>query len=226
MPTAAASTDNHRSTRPRGRVRLDLSFLVAGTLLLGLALASVAAGEIGRQRAVAEFARTWTSMPAWPPGAGIQATTPAPGRREPRPIDASTLAPTANAHTAIALLRIPRLDIQVPVLSDTSRSSLHRGAGWIQGTAGPDAAGNFAVAGHRDSHFRPLRKIVQGDVLEVRTRSRLRRYRVTRLDIVDPADTTVLLPGPQDLLTMVTCHPFDFIGPAPRRFIVRAEALP
>lgn len=85
--------------------------------------------------------------------------------------------------------------MQVPVLTDTSRSSLHRGAGWIQGTAGPDTAGNFAVAGHRDSHFRPLRKIVQGDVLEVQTRSQLRRYTVTRLDIVDPADTTVLLPG-------------------------------
>lgn len=200
--------------------------MVAGTLLLGLALASVAAGEIGRQREVAEFARTWTSMPARPRAIGIVSPAPAPDARNEPTADASSHAPAANAHSAIALLRIARLDMQVPVLSDTSRSSLHRGAGWIPGTAAPDTAGNFAVAGHRDSHFRPLRKIVPGDVLEVQTRSQLRRYSVTRLDVVDPSDTSVLLPGSGDLLTLVTCHPFDYIGPAPRRFIVRAEAMP
>jgi LPXTG-site transpeptidase (sortase) family protein len=51
------------------------------------------------------------------------------------------------------------------------------------------------------------------------------RYRVVSTKVVDPADVDVLDPSENETLTLVTCYPFYFVGPAPKRFIVRAERV-
>ena len=126
------------------------------------------------------------------------------------------------AATPLAVLRIPRLRIEVPVLPGTDDSTLDRAVGHIDDTALPGADGNSGIAGHRDGFFRGLKDITEGDLIELETSKAKEVYRVERTWVVDPEDVSVLDPTPTRALTLVTCHPFYFIGPAPRRFIVRA----
>jgi len=122
----------------------------------------------------------------------------------------------------VAVLRIPRLAIEAPVLEGTSDWALNRGVGHIEDTASPGADGNVGIAGHRDGFFRPLKDITSGDRLEIETRTGIARYQVDRVWIVDPDDVSVLDPTPSPSVTLVTCYPFYFVGSAPQRFIVRA----
>lgn len=122
----------------------------------------------------------------------------------------------------VAVLRIARLGLEVPVLEGTDDWTLNRAVGWIEGTAQPGAAGNSGIAGHRDGFFRGLKDIRAGDELEIETLEGARLYRVERTWIVDPEDVSVLEPTASAAVTLVTCYPFYFTGPAPRRFIVRA----
>ena len=124
----------------------------------------------------------------------------------------------------IAILRIPSVGIEVPVYRGTSDEVLNRGAGWIEGTATIDDAGNIGIAAHRDSYFRALKDIKTGAALELQTTTELRNFRVTSTQIVTPDTTSVLDPTPHASVTLVTCYPFYFVGHAPKRFIVRADA--
>lgn len=124
------------------------------------------------------------------------------------------------------VLRIPALDVVVPIYSGTSSSELDRGVGHIRGTAALDSGGNAAIAGHRDGFFRALSRVKLGQVLYIDTLSGTRGYRVTEMRIVTPSEVSVLEPTGRPTITLVTCYPFYFVGPAPRRFIVRAELFP
>jgi sortase A len=124
--------------------------------------------------------------------------------------------------TPLALLRVPRLEIEVPVFAGTDDLVLNRGVGWIAGTASPGEAGNIGVAGHRDGFFRPLQDIAVGHQLELETTGGVTTYIVEELHIVEPSDVWVLAPTDTPSVTLVTCYPFYFVGSAPKRFIVRA----
>lgn len=124
------------------------------------------------------------------------------------------------------VLRIPALDLIVPVYSGTSSSELDRGAGHIQGTAALGSVGNTGIAGHRDGFFRTLNRVKLGQTLYVETLGSTQRYRVTEMRVVAPSDVSVLAPTARPSITLITCYPFYFVGPAPRRFIVRAELFP
>jgi sortase A len=130
-----------------------------------------------------------------------------------------------------AVLRIPRLGLEAPVLEGVSPLALNRGVGHIPGTALPGQPGNVAITGHRDGFFRPLQDARIGDILELehpRTGSEARqtdRYIVREIKVVRPAETWVLKPSGSDSLTLVTCYPFYVLGSAPRRYIVRAVRL-
>jgi sortase A len=107
-------------------------------------------------------------------------------------------------------------------LPGTDAGTLDRGVGHVEGTAPPGTGGNVGIAGHRDSFFRGLKDIHPRDLIEVDTPQESYSYRVERMWVVDPTEVSVLAPTPGPALTLVTCFPFDFIGSAPRRFIVRA----
>lgn len=126
------------------------------------------------------------------------------------------------APAPLAVLRIAKIQLEVPVLSGTDDRTLDRGVGHIEGTATPGAYGNVGIAGHRDSFFRGLKDIAPGDLIEVQTLREKHEYRVVRTWIVDPKDVSVLEETSSPSLTLVTCYPFYFIGSAPSRFIVRA----
>lgn len=126
---------------------------------------------------------------------------------------------------AIAILRIPKIQVEVPVLEGTDDLSLNRGVGHLIGTANPGENGNMAIAGHRDGFFRGLKDVALGDTIQVVAPSETQTYVIDRITIVDRTDVSVLAPRPRASLTLITCYPFYFIGSAPKRYIVQASVV-
>lgn len=127
--------------------------------------------------------------------------------------------------TPLAQLRIPRLGLSAVVLEGDDDRTLRFGPGHIAGTPLPGQRGNVAIAGHRDTFFRPLRRVRVGDEITLVARDGWFRYRVSSLRVVGSTDLTVLAPTARQSLTLVTCYPFSMIGHAPDRFIVRAQLV-
>jgi sortase A len=125
----------------------------------------------------------------------------------------------------IGRIEIPRLGVSAIVMEGDDRITLRRAVGHIPGTALPGKPGNVGIAGHRDTFFRPLQNIKRDDVVTLTTVLSEYRYRVLSTTIVNPTDMWVLASGRNEILTLVTCYPFYFIGSAPSRFIVRAERV-
>jgi sortase A len=125
----------------------------------------------------------------------------------------------------IGLIKIPRLDMSVIVVEGTTASVLRRAAGHIPGTALPGQVGNVGISGHRDTFFQPLEKIRPSDLIVLTTLVGEYHYRVVSTKIVSPYDVAVLKNSGAEILTLVTCYPFYYVGPAPDRFIVRAERI-
>ena len=125
----------------------------------------------------------------------------------------------------LALLSIDRLDLEVPVFLGTDRVTLNRGAGVIAGTSLPGESGNVVISAHRDSFFRPLKDLAITDVIELRTELGIQRFQVEEIFITDPLDVSVLEPTTTPTLTLITCHPFYYVGFAPDRYIVRAVPI-
>ena len=122
----------------------------------------------------------------------------------------------------LAVLRIPKIGLEVAVLDGTDDLTLNRAVGHIEDTAKPGEKGNVGIAGHRDGFFRGLKDVVKGDTLELETTSGREIYRVDDIRIVKPENVEVLDPTPEPVLTLVACYPFYFVGHAPERYIVRA----
>ena len=129
---------------------------------------------------------------------------------------------TTDTPAPAAVLRIPKIGLEVSVLPGTDERTLDRAVGHIEGTAQPGTDGNLAIAGHRDGFFRGLKDIAPGDLIELDTLQGKDTYRVERTWVVNPEDVSVLDPTSTRVLTLVTCYPFYFVGEAPYRFIVRA----
>ena len=126
------------------------------------------------------------------------------------------------ARAPLAVLRVPKIRLEVAVLPGTDERTLDRSVGHIEGTAQPGTDGNAGIAGHRDGFFRGLKDLVIGDLIEPDTVQGTEAYRVERTWVVSPEDVSVLDPTSTRALTLVTCYPFYFVGSAPDRFILRA----
>jgi LPXTG-site transpeptidase (sortase) family protein len=122
-------------------------------------------------------------------------------------------------------LEIPRLGISATVAHGDDVRTLMRAVGHIPGTALPGEAGNVGLAGHRDTFFRALRGIEKFDSIRLVMPDRVIAYRVVDIGIVRPSRIEVLDHTPVPSLTLVTCYPFDYVGSAPYRYVVRAQEL-
>ena len=146
---------------------------------------------------------------------------------EPPEVDRAPSVPLrpAEYEGAIGRLEIPRIGLSAVIAEGDDERTLQVAVGHLPDTPLPWQDGNAAVAGHRDTFFRPLRRIQVGDAIRVATPRGDFRYRVTRHTVVRPDELWVLEPSTRAALTLITCYPFDFIGPAPRRFVVHAERV-
>jgi LPXTG-site transpeptidase (sortase) family protein len=184
-----------------------------GVLLLGFCLMTVWGSELYENAAARNFDKDLRIR-----GSGERASLGA-------------VAPTVTIPVirrngdVVGKLEIPRLNVSVMVVEGADTSDLRHALGHVTGTALPGEPGNVGIAGHRDTFFRPLRLIQRNDEIVLRTLGGTYRYRVVSTSMVQPGDVSVLDPTEIDTLTLVTCYPFYYVGPAPQRFIVRAERV-
>jgi sortase A len=125
----------------------------------------------------------------------------------------------------IGEIQVPRLHLKAIVVQGDSHTILRRAVGHIPETALPGTPGNVVLAGHRDTFFRPLRNIRLGDAIDLKTPDGEFQYLVESTQVVPASNLEVLNASHGHTLTLITCFPFDYLGPAPNRFIVRAREL-
>jgi sortase A len=193
-----------------GRRRLVSAWLLAaGMCLLVLGLAGFARSGL-RQDALK---RGWAERPTLPAGetAGSDLGRPA----------ASAIA----EGQPVARIRIPRVGLDAVVLEGISDATLAQAPGHYPGMALPGEGGHVVLAAHRDSFFKDLGKLEDGDAVTLTRRDgREVSYRVSRSYIVHKTNRTVIVPVDHEVLTLITCYPFQYVGHAPYRYIV--EAVP
>jgi sortase A len=122
-------------------------------------------------------------------------------------------------------LQVPRLGLNDIVVQGNSPADLRRAVGHLSNSALPGEWGNVALAGHRDTFFRPLRDIRVGDEIRFRTSEHIFEYRVESIEVVAPTDVRVLESTTGHDLTLLTCFPFHYVGPSPERLVVRAREI-
>ncbi len=208
---------------------LEATLFIGGVVLLAVFFQTRASSEQQREESVQAFLEAGTARVVEKQLTGgeakiIQARAPDQETWSARRIEEYDKSLKENQDLPLAILTIDKLNIQVPVFNGTDELNLKRGVGRIKGTARVDAVGNLGIAGHRDGFFRPLKDIVVGDDMKLLTKTGVVNYRVTSIVIVDPSDVSVLAPTENATITLVTCYPFYYVGHAPKRYIVKAEA--
>jgi sortase A len=184
---------------------------VGGILALCAWVSVALSGAIGSRRELQRFAALQSGATA----------APDQSLWSPERVEAWRNTQDTSPPPPLAVLRIPRIGLEVAVLEGTDEWTLNRAVGHIEHTARPGEEGNVAIAGHRDGYFRALQGIAAGDPIELESIGRVDRYRVERIWVVEPSEVSVVDPTGSPALTLVTCYPFYHVGPAPRRFIVR-----
>jgi len=136
-------------------------------------------------------------------------------------------ATTASAPVDDGLIRvsIPKIDLDAIVVEGTSRKQLLVGPGRIPETALPGEPGNSVITAHRDTFFRHIYELNKGDEIVVRRAGQVMRFEVTGKKIVDPSDVSVLRGNNEPRLTLITCYPTYYIGPAPERLVVFSKLI-
>lgn len=136
----------------------------------------------------------------------------------------STRAPSTRPDV-FARIEIPRVRLSALVREGADDATLEVAVGHLPGSSRPGESGNSVFAGHRDSFFRPLRNIAMDDRIRVTVPPHTYEYRVSSVRIVEPTETSVLQAESSEELTLITCYPFRWIGPAPKRLVVKAERV-
>jgi sortase A len=135
----------------------------------------------------------------------------------------ATTASLASIGEPIGWLEIPRIGMSAAVVHGDTDALLKTAVGHLPDTPLPWSGGNSALAAHRDTFFRPLRHVRRDDMVRLKTPHGDFQYRIRETLIVESEDVWVLDSTPEAMLTLITCYPFDYVGNAPRRFVVRAE---
>ncbi|HEU5162990.1 MAG TPA: class D sortase [Thermoanaerobaculia bacterium] len=242
------------TNRPSRRLRrVEITLLIIGVSLLGAALgetvyrwwyqaeqerALIAAASASEQADVppappVELPAELPGDPKTPPASPapsapeiLPETKPAaeaPRPRKPAPPSLESLM--AVDPELLGRIEIPRVGLSAIVRKGDDDATLRRAVGFIPGTAPPGEGGNTALAGHRDTFFRPLRRVEEGDRIRLVVPPNTYEYRVDSMRVVEPSEVSVLDSSGTEELTLVTCYPFRFIGPAPDRYIVKATRI-
>lgn len=143
--------------------------------------------------------------------------------RENSDTEAPKIEETKPAEKIIGVLNIPRLNKRTAILSGTGSEQLKKGIGHLEESAALGKNGNCVLAGHNDTVFHDLGEIKKGDKLLIETVSKTYSYIVRDMKIVSPTDGSPLKPSNDGILTLITCYPFSYIGPASERYAVTAE---
>ncbi len=130
-----------------------------------------------------------------------------------------------QAANGLTKVTIPKIKLDAVVVEGTGRKQLLLGPGHMTDTPAPGEAGNSVITAHRDTFFRHIYELNKGDDIEVRRNGKLFTYEVTGKKIVQPEDLSVLRQSKEKRLTLITCYPTYYIGPAPERLVVFAKLV-
>lgn len=222
-----SSSSNRRSTRSR----LGTVLILAGAVLLGWVGLRVLEREAAQRQARAELqsragiaALAVSAPPAWSADAvtvsELELPDEPPGAPREGPPRQSARRKTGRL---IGRIVAPQVGVDAMAFEGIDLPTLDLGAGHFPGTPLPGRPGNVSFAGHRNTDFSGLRDIEVGHSIYVETGGETYVYHVAETRIVEPTQVDVVAFRGRDELTLVTCHPFDWVGPAPRRFIVHAD---
>lgn len=182
-------------------------------VLVGVALLSYVAAEYyGMFHAQRQLARQFAEQQEQ---SAAQQTTHA----------SSAAAPPSSPANGLMRLVIPRINLDAIVVEGSSRRALMRGPGHLETTAYPGDEGNVVITAHRDTFFRHIYELNKDDVIQVQRNGMTYLYQVTGKKIVEPTDLAVAAPTKDARLTLITCYPTYFIGPAPERLVVFSRLL-
>lgn len=186
------------------RRHLSSVFVIAGLLLLGYV-----GGEYGQmywqQR---QLQHQWEAQ---------QNRTVAPHEQN--------VSTDTNPDDGLTRLTIPKIDLAAVVVEGTSHKSLLLGPGHMEETPAPGETGNSVISAHRDTFFRHIYELRKGDEVVVQRNGKTYRYAVTGKKIVQPDDMSVVGPSKDKRLTLITCYPTYYIGPAPERLVVTSKLV-
>jgi LPXTG-site transpeptidase (sortase) family protein len=141
---------------------------------------------------------------------------------EHKPLQALTL----RAGDPFGKISIPRIGLSAMIAEGIDDGTLRNAVGHFPESSTPEGSGTVALAGHRDTFFRGLAQVRLNDLIELETPHGKYRYQVMRTAVVGPEHVELVEPSSGSDLTLVTCFPFHYVGPAPQRFIVQASRLP
>lgn len=122
----------------------------------------------------------------------------------------------------IGILRVPKIGAKLPIIEGTEIDDLKKGVGHYKGTALPQDGEQIVLSGHRDTVFVNFNQLEVGDDFIVDLPTGSFTYEIRDTEIVDAEDLTVIRPRGEEVLTVTTCYPFNFIGSAPDRYIMYA----
>lgn len=220
------------------RALLSSLLVLAGIVLLGVAGLHYLRGNLAQSAGRREWAdaRAPVIVTATPDATATVAATAAtetprenPGiSAPPSPATAAPSPPAYPYGKPVARLRIPSAEIDCIVFGGDDQATLEKGPGHVPGTEMPGEETerkNCVITAHRDSHFRRLGWLRKGHRIELETSTGETLYRVVSREIVKPDAVRVLEPTKNPRLTLITCYPFNYIGPAPHRLVVVAEPV-
>lgn len=198
-------------------------FLAVGLLALGYVGYALVDARLYQAYQTWRFERALKSVE--PAVSGVEPVPPSPPPALAE-ADRARIESAPPKGSPVGRIKISSIGLMAMIEEGDDGKTLRRAVGHLPGTALPGQVGNVVLAGHRDTFFRSLRNIHKGDEITLTMLSGSYRYRVDFTEVVEPQDTEVLDHSDDAILTLVTCYPFYFVGPAPKRFIVRASRMP
>lgn len=124
----------------------------------------------------------------------------------------------------VARLRVPRLGLDEIVVEGVGDGELNVGPGHVPGSALPGEPGNAVISAHRDRHFSELGALAVGDTVVTELGHATTRWVVVSRRVLD-AGEPALFSAREPTLTLTTCWPIRYVGPAPERLIVTARPI-
>jgi sortase A len=126
----------------------------------------------------------------------------------------------------VGILNIPKLNKKLPIIEGTDEAELEKGVGHYSDTKLPGQKDRIFLAGHRDTVFKRMGEIEIGDTLNIQMESGTYQYKVFETIIVKESDLSVLQPtSPDEVLTLSTCYPFEYLSSTEERYIINARRM-
>ena len=198
-------TERARALYGKARPIVNRRIISLALIVIGVVLLGYVAGEYwGMYRSQKNLEAEWQRQAA---------TISVPGKA---PVSPDQL---------LTRLQIPKIQVDAIVVEGASRRELSEGPGHMKQTAQPGETGNAVITGHRDTFFRHIYELNKGDQIQVRRSGRTFTYEVTGRKIVMPEDISVIKPTNNPQLTLITCYPTYYIGPAPKRLVVFSKLV-